>query len=316
MATHPLSDGSPVPSSAEPAADSAATTFTVRYHRGRMLTLAAICFIAWCFAQYLAERLSWPYKDLLIPVIAVGPCAAVLCAVVPFNQPYLTFDTANRTLRGPGGWWSARTHPRPGRTGASYAVRGAWIYETSARVERRLPLHRWWAHPADWATITALLTAREREAQLPPDWVRLATADPGGRISFGINRKLYLGAFVIGLVLTMSSCLGLPFLFRGPDFLRVMAFVPVAPMAIGLTALLINPVFTLEPWSGRVVVNSRLNTTNVFPQPKYDHLEYSGRLGNLYQVRADGKRRLLAAAWQMEPKAWRHFTDLLLERRQ
>ncbi|MBO3733819.1 hypothetical protein [Glycomyces niveus] len=38
-------------------------------------------------------------------------------------------------------------------------------------------------------------------------------------------------------------------------------------------------------------------------------------LNAIHEVRADGRRRLVAAAWQIEPKAWKHFTDLLQERR-
>ncbi|GAA2169250.1 hypothetical protein GCM10010403_32020 [Glycomyces rutgersensis] len=43
---------------------------------------------------------------------------------------------------------------------------------------------------------------------------------------------------------------------------------------------------------------------------------YSTRLGNLYQVRADGRRYSLIPKWAMNPKDWKRFTDLIQERAQ
>jgi hypothetical protein len=251
----------------------------------------------------------------LLPVIAAGPLATSFFASAPFTNPYLIIDTANKTIQGPGSMWFSGFHPRPGRTGASYSVRGPWIHESSARGERRLGLHRWWAHPGDWAEITALLADRERRPQPPPDWFRLGLPPAGERITFGINRKLFRWAFGIGLVVTMAGCLGLPELFQGPDFLRTFAMAPMVPLTFGLVPLLFDPVYTVGPSFGTVTVTFRLRSILILPShPKYSHLEYSARLGNLYQVRTDGKRELAVQGWMLDPVAWKHFTDLIQER--
>jgi hypothetical protein len=277
-----------------------------------MLTLASASFAAWWLGLYLSGGPAWGYQDLLLPVIAAGPLATLFFAAAPFSQPYLLFNTDDGTILGPGSWF-AWTRARPEREGAAYTARDGWIRETSARGERRR-FPAWWADPADWATITTHLAEQEPERRLPPDWTRLGTAYTGAPIRFGINRKLFLVAFLVGLVGTASTCLGLPILFGGPDFLHVVAWVPLAPLAIGLAALVFNPVYTYGSEAGVFVVKSRLTGTSVFPLPGWD-LEYSARLGNLYHVRADGKRQIVVPRWTVDPKAWKHFTDLVQERR-
>jgi hypothetical protein len=110
MAPAPLDKGDPSP--AVPPFDTTATSFTVRHHCTRMLTLAAACFIIWCSALAFADGLSWPYKDMLAPTILVGPFATISLATSPFTSPYLIVDTANRTIQGPVNMWFSRFHPR------------------------------------------------------------------------------------------------------------------------------------------------------------------------------------------------------------
>lgn len=315
-------DPTPAESPAGPTTDSTAATFTVRYHRGRTLTLAAACLAIWCAAQVSAAGLSWPFKDLLLPIIAVGPLSAFLLATASFNHAYLTFDTAERSLHGPGGWLWRRTYPRSKRPEKPSEIHGGGIFATDGDRERRLPFHRFWAHPDDWAQLADLLADASRP--VPRDWVRIGRIDPrpsdSGRlmiatdpIRIGGNVKLFRWSLAIGTVLLLASCAPIPFASSARDYYTLMMIPAIAPFILGVLGVWANPVVHFDPWAGTVTTTSRLSGTSVHPNPKFSHLEYSARLGNLYQVRADGKRQMVVNRWAMEPKAWKQFTDRLKE---
>jgi hypothetical protein len=288
-----------------------------------MLTAAVACAVVWCVAQVSAAGLSWPYKDMLLPIIAVGPVAALFFAATSFNYPYLTFDAAGRSLHGPGGWFWRGTYPRSRRPGIPSEIRGGGIVAIEGGRERRLPFHRFWAHPDDWAELAHLLADDARPA--PLDWIRIGRVDPrpsnAGRlliateqVSIGSNLKLYRWSLSIGIVLLIASCAGMPFLPAVHDYYLLLMIPAIAPLVLGSLGVLANTVMFFDPWTGTVTTTSRLTGVQAHPNPKVSHLEYSARLGNLYQVRADGGRYSLISKWAMNPKDWKRFTDLIQER--
>jgi hypothetical protein len=283
-----------------------------------MLTLSAACFVLLLPATLLGSVLG-PVLDNVL--FAVLPFTGILCAYAPFLYPYLTFDAAERSLHGPGGWVWRRKYPRRTRPESPSAIRGGTIFATGGGRERRLPIHRFWAHSGDWAELEKLLADDARP--VPPDWIRIRNVDPAlvvsGRlliaaepVRIGANLKLFRWALGIGIALQIAQCaavVSVP-IMRGnsPTMMPLMI-----PLIFGLVGILVNPVVTFEPGTGKAIATGRFTRSRVYPLPKYDHLEYWARLGNLYQVRADGKRQIVVTRWSMDPKAWKHFTDQLQE---
>lgn len=245
-----------------------------------------------------------------------------LFVYAPFLNPYLTFDSAERSLHGPGGWAWRRKYPRRRRPESPCAIRGGSIFASGGERERRLPYRRFWAHPGDWTELAELLADDARPAQ--PDWIHIRKVDPrlivSGRlligteaVRIGANKKLFGWALGIGIALWIAECAAVPFLPNVPNFYALIVYPMMMPLIFGSVGLLVSPTVAFEPGTGRAITTGRLTGSRVYPRPKYDHLEYSARLGNLYQVRAGGKRQLIVVRWAMEPKAWKHFTDQLQE---
>ncbi|WP_205324181.1 hypothetical protein [Glycomyces sp. YM15] len=302
-----------VPTFAEPSG----TTYTVRYHRARLLAVAVGCFLLWCVLSVASKQAPFHWANLLMVPSASMLCMSILCVSAPFHQPYLTLDSAGRVLRGPGGWWWCRSYPRRGRTGVTYSMQEGWIVEASADGTRRLPLPRWWAHSDDWTELDGLLSGCERSA---PDWIHIRRTGPdwlppsSAAIRIGSNRKPFLWAFLTGFTLNLAGCVGLPLLRLVQESYSLFVVLPSMLTSFGLVMLLFNQVAVFDPQQGTLVVKGRMSGGRVFPRRGYDHLEYSARLDAIHEVRADGKRRLVTGSWQFDPKTWKHFTDLIQER--
>jgi hypothetical protein len=195
-------------------------------------------------------------------------------------------------------------------------MRDSRLFEVWGDRERRVPIPRWLAHPGDWAELDDALGGSGQPG--PPDWIRIGETTPAGLplasvpIRIGPNRKPYFWSLLIGSAILIGSCPAAPLVWK---LYQLLTPLPAALFGFGLAMLLFNPITVVDLGHGTVVAKNRMIGGRAFPRPGYDHLEYSARLNAIHQVRVDGKRQLVAAAWQMEPKSWKHFTDLLQERR-
>jgi hypothetical protein len=315
----PLEPQRPIPMPERPAvAEPTATTYTVRYHRTRLLAVAVGCFLLWFVLWIASMQAPFHWANLLFLLSSPILVMSALCAFAPFHQPYLTFDTTGRVLRGPGGWWWSRSYPKRGRIGATYSIKGSRIVESCADGTRRLPLHRWWAHCDDWTELDGLLSGSGHTA--PPDWIHIKRTGPAwyppsaAAIRVRSRRKPFLWAFLTGFILTLAGCMGLPLLFHLREYFSLMLLLPSLLMGFGLMLLLFNQVAVFDPQPGTLVVKGRGLGGRVFPRRGYNHLEYSARLDAIHEVRTDGKRRLVTGSWQFDSAGWKHFTDQLQER--
>lgn len=310
----PLEPQRPIPMPERPAvAEPTATTYTVRYHRRRLLTVAVGCFLLWFVLWIASMQAPFHWENLLFLLSSPILIMSALCAFAPFHQPYLTFDTTGQVLRGPGGWWWNRAYPKRGREGAAYSIQGGRITEASADGTRRLPFHRWWAHSDDWTELGGLLSGSAQPTA--PDWTHIKRTGPAWlppspeAIRIGPSRKPFLWVFLTGFALSLAGWAGLPLLHLAEEYYGLVTFVPSMLTGYGLAMVLFNQVAVFDPQSGMLVV--RMGGRRVFPRRGYDHLEYSARLDAIHEVRADGKRRMVASAWQFAPKSWKRFTDQL-----
>lgn len=284
-----------------------------------MLYLAAAILLVWLAISLVGKQLTFHWANLYMVLGTLFLVSAMLCAMATLHQPYLTLDAGGRVLWGPGGWWWAKVHPKRGRTGAACTMRDGRLYEVRGDRERQLPFPRWLAHPGDWAELHDALGNGGQPG--PPDWIRIGGTTLKGLplasapIRIGPNRKPSFWSLFIGSAVMIGSCAAAPSSPLVWEFYRLLAPLPGVLFGFGLMMLLFNPITVVDLGHGGVVAKSRMNRARAFPRPGYSHLEYSARLNAIHQVRTDGKRQLVAAAWQMEPKAWKHFTDLLQERR-
>jgi hypothetical protein len=312
----PLEPPRPIPMPERPAvAEPTATTYTVRYHRTRLLAVAVGCFLLWSVLWIASMQAPFHWANLLFLLSTPILIMSALCAFAPFHQPYLTFDTTGRVLRGPGGWWWNRAYPKRGREGAAYSIQGGRITEASADGTRRLHFHQWWAHSDDWTELGGLLSG----SALPtaPDWIHIKRTGPDRlppspeAIRIGPNRKPILWVFLTGFALSLAGWAGLPLLHLAEEYYSLVMFVPSLLTGYGLAMLVFGKAAVFDPQSGTLVL--RMSSRRAYPRDRSGRLEYSVRLDAVHEVRADGKRRLVTPAWQFAPRAWKHFTDQLQE---
>ncbi|MDA1360601.1 hypothetical protein O1R50_13270 [Glycomyces luteolus] len=296
-----------------------AATFTIRYHRARLLAVAVGCFLLWCALTFAVKALPFHWANLLTMFSAVFLLFSMLCAFAPYQQPYLTFDSTRLALRGPGGWWWARSYPRLGHSDVTFSMRDGRIHANADGRSPRLPFPSWWAHPGDWAELAGLFADGEHLAS--PDWIRMSSTGhtslrvAPAAIRIGFKRKPFFGMFLAGLALYLAECAGVALLPVVREHSSMLTLLPTMLIVGGGLPLLFNPVTVYYPQTATVIATSRMSRGRMYPRRGYDHLEYSVRLDAIHEVRPDGKRRLVAAAWHRDRKSWKLLTDLLQESR-
>ncbi|MEU6249319.1 hypothetical protein [Glycomyces sp. NPDC047010] len=130
-------------------------------------------------------------------------------------------------------------------------------------------------------------------------------------ITVRVNRRRFRRIFIAGLViwvLGIVSSILLPESVER-DLTALTIYLPSMVLAAGFGPLVGAQDLVYDPQTRSVFRGSGSG----FPRRKFERLEYSIYSGRLYQVRADGRRRVIAAWWGFVPEDWRQFADRLLQ---
>ncbi|MQM25144.1 hypothetical protein [Glycomyces albidus] len=299
-------------------------TIVVRSNRRLLWWIVAIAWpltpSTFVLSVYLTASFGVESGSALLYLVQFPPMFAAVFGTMLLAQPSLfTYDVRRRRLTGGTGqirralkrWRDGDRLEYSIYLGRLEIVRPSGRRRSVARNSFTVDQRAWTAFADVFLEHQSDRPAGHEGGEPPTAGVPTPSAsEPEREISVGVRWRFFGGLLLVGLgtaAIEVAIWLGSSPEGYGP--FGSMALVATGYGLFGAIPLIVRPILSFEPGTGRVSKKPLGLPAREFPRPGYERLEYSVYLGVLYEVRADGRRRRVATGWAREQVAWKAFVD-------
>jgi len=260
------------------------------------------------------------------PLVMSSIClsAILVLAGAIANVRYFRYNPFTRRIEARGGWRAEeRAHPGGGYARLEFSPASGEVREAAFDGRhRRLPIGSQAANRADWARFvqrmfpgadTPILVRSSAAGAASGPAASPSSTEPGHGerpITVGIAKRRYRRRSAVTLPLglvVLAVCFATP--DSGIAWKTMLMGLGTTLIGAGVGGLWQRPYFTYRS-PDRITAKNHWGREHAYPREGFIRLEYSPVLGEVHQVRADGKRRRLPVRRHVaDPRDWETFVN-------